>query len=43
MKKLSVQCKGNGGGSAKFAQGGGSDASDLATYLNEVKEELKSN
>lgn len=43
VKKLSVQCKGNGGGSAKFAQGGGSDASDLATYLNEVKEELKNN
>ena len=41
VKDLSVKCKGNGGGSKNFAQGGGSDASNLASYLEEMKEELK--
>ena len=41
VKELSLKCKGNGGGSKNFAQGGGSDASDLATYLNQIKEQLQ--
>ena len=41
VKDLSVKCNGNGGGSKNFAQGGGSDASNLANYLEEMKEELK--
>lgn len=41
VKKLSVKCKGNGGGSKIFAQGGGSDASEIANHLNTIKEELK--
>ena len=40
VKNLSIKCKGNGGGSPKFAQGGGSDAKDLAAYLKEMKTEL---
>ena len=40
VKELSIKCKGNGGGSVKFAQGGGSDALSLATYLEEAKKEL---
>ena len=41
VKELSIKCKGNGGGSKNFAQGGGSDASNIANYLNEIKENLK--
>ena len=37
VKELSMKCKGNGGGSKQFAQGGGSDAQDLVAYLEEVK------
>ena len=43
VKELSVKCKGNGGGSPKFAQGGGSEAEHLAEYLNELKEQIKNN
>lgn len=41
VKDLSVKCKGNGGGSKTFAQGGGSDATEIANYLNTIKEELQ--
>ena len=41
VKELSVKCKGNGGGSKTFAQGGGSDAKDISKYLEEIKESLK--
>lgn len=41
VKDLSIKCKGNGGGSKAFAQGGGSDAKDLSNYLQEIKEQLK--
>lgn len=40
VKELSVKCKGNGGGSKTFAQGGGSDASEIANYLTSIKEQL---
>ena len=40
VKDLSIKCKGNGGGSKNFAQGGGSDATDIASYLNAIKESL---
>lgn len=40
VKDLSVKCNGNGGGSKVFAQGGGSDATNLSKYLSEIKEEL---
>lgn len=43
VKELSVKCKGNGGGSPKFAQGGGSEALHLVEYLNELKEQIKNN
>ena len=33
-----MKCKGNGGGSKVFAQGGGSDATVLADALKSVKE-----
>ena len=41
VKELSIKCKGNGGGSPSFAQGGGSDASEIANYLNEIKSNLE--
>ncbi len=40
VKELAVKCKGNGGGSKNFAQGGGSNADDLDLYLAEIKENL---
>ena len=40
VKELSINCKGNGGGSKMFAQGGGSDASNLANYLITIKDNL---
>ena len=40
VKELSMKCKGNGGGSKTFAQGGGSDAKDIANYLEEIKKNL---
>lgn len=41
VKELSIKCKGNGGGSKTFAQGGGSDAREVASHLNTIKETLK--
>ena len=41
VKELSISCKGNGGGSKTFAQGGGSDATNLVNALTKIKEELK--
>ena len=40
VKDLSINCKGNGGGSMTFAQGGGSDATDISKYLGEIKEKI---
>lgn len=40
VKDLSIKCKGNGGGSKNFAQGGGSDATDVANHLKNIKETL---
>ena len=40
VKELSMKCKGNGGGSKTFAQGGGSDAKEIANYLEEMKKNL---
>lgn len=40
VKDLSIKCKGNGGGSKTFAQGGGSDAKDIVSHLNKIKEDL---
>ena len=37
VKELAIKCSGNGGGSLSFAQGGGSDASNISKYLDEVK------
>lgn len=42
VKDLSVKCKGNGGGSKTFAQGGGSDATDISKYLGELKDKINS-
>ena len=41
VKELSIKCKGNGGGSKQFAQGGGSNAKNIEKYLEEIKETLK--
>ena len=41
IKQLAQKCNGNGGGSPKFAQGGGNDASKIADYLAEIKEYIK--
>ena len=41
VKELSMKCKGNGGGSKLFAQGGGSDANNIATYLEDIKNSFK--
>ena len=41
VKDLSIKCKGNGGGSKAFAQGGGTDATELATYMEEIKDSIK--
>ena len=40
VKDLAIKCRGNGGGSKTFAQGGGSDATDIASYLKQIKEQL---
>ena len=40
VKDLSIKCKGNGGGSKTFAQGGGSDATDIASYIKTIKDNL---
>ena len=41
VKELAIKCSGNGGGSKTFAQGGGSDATNISKYLDEVKDSLK--
>ena len=41
VKDLAIKCNGNGGGSPKFAQGGGNDASNITDYLAEIKAEIK--
>ena len=41
IKEICQKCEGNGGGNKFFAQGGGSNAKDIAKYLKEVKENLK--
>ena len=41
VKTICTHCAGNGGGNQFFAQGGGSDATNIKTYLKEVKELLK--
>ena len=43
VKEICQKCSGNGGGNQFFAQGGGSKAKDLSTYLKELKEQLKNN
>ena len=40
VKELAIKCKGNGGGSKTFAQGGGSDASNISKYLDEITDNL---
>ena len=40
VKELSISCKGNGGGSKTFAQGGGSDATNIVNDLTKIKEEI---
>ena len=41
VKDICTKCEGNGGGNRLFAQGGGSNAENLTTYLKEVKAKLK--
>ena len=40
VKELSMKCKGNGGGSKTFAQGGGSEGENIANYLEEIKKNI---
>ena len=42
IKHLSLKCSGNGGGNKTFAQGGGSDTTNVSMYLKEIKESLAS-
>ena len=41
VKDICQKCSGNGGGNQFFAQGGGSNAKELSTYLTELKEMFK--
>lgn len=41
VKELASKCSGNGGGSPTFAQGGGSDSSNIITLLGNLKEQIK--
>ena len=41
IKEICLKCNGNGGGNKYFAQGGGSNAENIATYLAEIKESFK--
>jgi len=41
VKELALKSKGNGGGSKNFAQGGGTDISELSVNLQEIKEYLR--
>lgn len=42
VKEICHKCNGNGGGNKMFAQGGGSNAKNIITYLKELKIHLKS-
>ena len=41
VKEICQKCSGNGGGNQFYAQGGGSDAKNIITYLKELKEKMK--
>ena len=41
VKNICSKCQGNGGGNKYFAQGGGSDATNIKEYLNDLKQQLK--
>ena len=41
VKKASLACSGNGGGSPTFAQGGGKDISSLDMVLKDIQEEIE--
>lgn len=41
IRELSISCKGNGGGSKVFAQGGGTDGTNIASLLMKIKETIK--
>ena len=41
VKNICLKCEGNGGGNKFFAQGGGSNAESITTYLAEIKESFK--
>ena len=41
VKKASIACSGNGGGSPTFAQGGGKDISSLGIVLKDIQEEIE--
>ena len=41
VKDICLKCSGNGGGNNLFAQGGGSDASEISKYLQEVKDSFR--
>lgn len=42
VKELSVSCLGNGGGSKVFAQGGGTNGTNVASLLMSIKDKIKS-
>ena len=42
IKELSLKCEGNGGGSKNYGQGGGTKTSEIATFLGEIKDKIKS-
>ena len=41
IKDLSIKCLGNGGGNKNYAQGGGTKTTDIATYLAQIKEQIR--
>ena len=41
VKKASLACSGNGGGSPVFAQGGGKDISSLDDIIKNIQEEIE--
>ena len=41
VKDICLKCSGNGGGNNLFAQGGGSDASEISKHLQEVKDSFR--
>lgn len=40
IRELSISCKGNGGGSKVFAQGGGTDGDNIANLLMNIKQKI---